>query len=398
MKKLLGILVLGLVLTFSSNGISGEMNVFKKKIKLPKDVVQGYKNVVHFCCNFDKKTRLTPDYAFKIVNKFDDHLVRLGEQSIRFELRRGDCGVSPGGYNDCAHDSERHELNMQPPPGLSGVTWHTVSFFLDKNLPIHKNNYAFFNHMSIFQFHSDGDGAPGWNFSVEVNGLQLQRRTACNLTKSQHKKIVGHKKPGRCSMINAGNHTQFLMKSEDLLNQWHDVVLTVKWTTKQTGYMKMWINGKLVYHYQGSTKTPKELEQFQFGIYRQFHGNTPNVATSIVYYDEIRYAKKHCKKLNLENLGYSCKALEGQSVSRIDTIADGNNKGESKEQKIIKVLTVRIASKIAREVSNPNLKEIEKWVFKKLTTMDWDDNLEKLKDRRPTQERLLKNGIKEFAM
>jgi len=26
------------------------------------------------------------------------------------------------------------------------------------------------------------------------------------------------------------------------------------------------------------------------------------------------------------------------------------------------------------------------------------DNLEKLKDRRPTQERLLKNGIKEFAM
>ena len=53
MKKLLGILVLGLVLTFSSNGISeeksteqtiirssnnesGEMNVFKKKLNCPK--------------------------------------------------------------------------------------------------------------------------------------------------------------------------------------------------------------------------------------------------------------------------------------------------------------------------------------------------------------------------
>ena len=32
MKKFLAILVLGLALTFSSNGISGEMNVFKKKI------------------------------------------------------------------------------------------------------------------------------------------------------------------------------------------------------------------------------------------------------------------------------------------------------------------------------------------------------------------------------
>ena len=51
MKKLLGILVLGLLLTFSSNGISGEMNVFKKKIKLPKDVAQGYKNAWKFCCN-----------------------------------------------------------------------------------------------------------------------------------------------------------------------------------------------------------------------------------------------------------------------------------------------------------------------------------------------------------
>ena len=48
MKKLLGILVLGLVLTFSSNGISGEMNVFKKKIKLPSDVMQGYKKCMEF--------------------------------------------------------------------------------------------------------------------------------------------------------------------------------------------------------------------------------------------------------------------------------------------------------------------------------------------------------------
>ena len=48
MKKLLGIVVLGLVLTFSSNGISGEMNVFNQTIKLPKDITQGYKNGLEF--------------------------------------------------------------------------------------------------------------------------------------------------------------------------------------------------------------------------------------------------------------------------------------------------------------------------------------------------------------
>jgi len=90
MKKFLGILALGLALTFSSNGISGEMNVFKKKIKLPKDVAKGYKNAWMFCCNYDPETRLTPDYAFKVVNKSDEHPVRLGEQSVRFEVRRGD--------------------------------------------------------------------------------------------------------------------------------------------------------------------------------------------------------------------------------------------------------------------------------------------------------------------
>ena len=37
-------------------------------------------------------------------------------------------------------------------------------------------------------------------------------------------------------------------------------------------------------------------------------------------YDEVRYAKKSCKKLKLEDLGYSCFDLESQTISRIDTI------------------------------------------------------------------------------
>jgi len=43
MKKLLGIVVLGLL--WCNVSVAGDMNVFKKKIKLPKDVAQGYKSV-----------------------------------------------------------------------------------------------------------------------------------------------------------------------------------------------------------------------------------------------------------------------------------------------------------------------------------------------------------------
>jgi len=308
MKKLLGILVLGLVLTFSSNGISGEMNVFKKKIKLPKDVAQGYKNVWKFGNNFKKKTRLTPDYAFKIVNKSDDHPVRLGEQSIRFEVRRGDCGVSPGGYNDCDHGSERHELGMNIDiSSLKGVTWHTYSLFLPKDFPLFG-----FSHVTMGQFHGSGDGRPAFNWNISSDGgYEVQRRTACNLPKNRKKK---------CSDSWPSNNVQTLIPRKELLGQWHDMIFNAKWSLKQNGFLKMWINGKLVYHYIGSNLTPREKEGFIFGIYRGATNYTPKEVTQVAYYDEIRYAKKSCKKLKLEDLGYSCSDLESQTVSRIDKI------------------------------------------------------------------------------
>ncbi len=82
MKKLLGTIILALL--FCSNSFAGEMNLWKKNIKLPEDVFWGHKKGWTFTANFDRKTRLTPDYAFKIVDKSDGHPVRLGEKSIRF--------------------------------------------------------------------------------------------------------------------------------------------------------------------------------------------------------------------------------------------------------------------------------------------------------------------------
>ena len=318
MKKLLGILVLGLVLTFSSNGISGEMNVFKKKIKLPKDIAQGYKNVWNFCCNFDPETRLTPDHAFKFVNKTEGHPVRLGEQSIRFELRRGDCGVSSGGYDDCAiksssgMTSERHELLLDPDVSpFKKITWNTYSIFLTEDFPLYG-----FAHITMGQLHGDGDGAVGFQWDIGVGGgYVVNRRTGCFLPKNKNKK---------CSISNPENNTQQVIPKDKLLGKWHDIVLNVNWTKKQNGYLKQWINGKLVYHYQGNTDTPREKEQFQMGIYRGPLPSTPKNLTQIAYFDQVRFAKS-CEKLKLEDLGYSCEELESQKILTIDTIEAFDN-------------------------------------------------------------------------
>ena len=67
MKKLLGILVLGLLVC--SNSFAGKIDV-KKVIKLPKDIVQGYKNKWNFSCTWTENGKcMTPDYAYQIVNE-----------------------------------------------------------------------------------------------------------------------------------------------------------------------------------------------------------------------------------------------------------------------------------------------------------------------------------------
>ena len=94
MKKLLGILVLGLL--FCSDGFAG------KTVNLPKDVASGntYKK------SLEGKYK---KYGMQVVNKEDGHPVRAGGKSIRFEVRPGDCGYNDT-WNDCDTDRERHEL------------------------------------------------------------------------------------------------------------------------------------------------------------------------------------------------------------------------------------------------------------------------------------------------
>ena len=84
MKKILLIALSSIF--WSCNLNAGEMNLLKKTIQLPEDIFKGHKKGWTFTNNFDPETHLTPDYAFKIVNKSDGHPVRFGNQSIRFEL------------------------------------------------------------------------------------------------------------------------------------------------------------------------------------------------------------------------------------------------------------------------------------------------------------------------
>jgi len=98
-----------------------------------------------------------------------------------------------------------------------------------------------------------------------------------------------------------------------MLGKWNDILVNAKWTHKEDGFFKIWINGKLTYEHKGKTHLKGDEIEYQLGIYRSFGSRSPGAdPTQIVYFDELRYAKS-CKKLKLKDLGYSCKEIENQN-------------------------------------------------------------------------------------
>ena len=229
MKKLLGIVVLGLLCC--------NYSFAETIVKLPKDTASGYKKL------FKSLTgKYYKDHGIQIVNKKDGHPVRAGEQSIRFEVRSGDCGKDKqGGWSDCKNDRERHELSggKKEDKMSKGEYWFSWSIYFPKD---HQNLYPLSNNYG--QFHQQGDAPPVFMFKEGSYGYSVVRTIGDD--DYDERKLVGkNKMPGN----------------------WFDILINVKWTKKNDGFFKLWINDELKYDYKGPTKTAQYVYQ-KFGIYR----------------------------------------------------------------------------------------------------------------------------------
>ena len=292
MKKLLSILVLSLLLGGSS--FAGVEEVLKE-IKKNKDIAQGFNKVKEFdkwnkwrvtnkaILKSDKSKR---EHVVKIVNKSDNHPVRFGKQSLRFEVRAGD-----GWGWDARNDRERVELliccvNKK-------TTWTSWSLYLPKDYKI-----IFPAKTMLAQFHNDADNPPAFAFE---NQSHVERKGGGYWIEVDN-------------YINGGDNVPIkLLDKSQMHGKWIDILVNAKWTHKKDGFFKIWINGKLAFHHKNKKKKKGELIEFHVGVYRSYlsRTNKPD-PTQIAYYDEIRHAKS-CKKLKLKNLGYSCKEIESQN-------------------------------------------------------------------------------------
>ena len=258
MKKILGILFL--ILLLSGNSYA------KKFVKLPKDVGSGSKFYKSLTGTGYKK------HGFQIVNKEDGHPVRAGSQSIRFEVRHGDCGKdSDGGWSDCKNDRERHELSGGDSQMSTGEYWFSWSIYFPED---HKNLYPLSN--AFGQFHQK-EGNPIFMFKELKDGYSIVRTITDK---------------------DSDYHQQNLLTNEEVLGKWFDIIINAKWTKKNNGFFKIWVNGEQKYNYKGPTKSKTYVYQ-KFGVYR----------TGITRY--INYVNLHSIKKCFNEKEYTPKEYNG---------------------------------------------------------------------------------------
>ena len=204
-------------------------------VKLPKDTASGFKILTKSLTG-----KYFKDYGVQVVKKKDGHPVRAGSQSIRFEVRDGDCGKDKeGGWNDCKGDRERHELsiNKKGQKMSKGEYWFSWSLYFPKE---HQNLWPLSNNYG--QFHQEG-GPPVFMFKELIGGYSIIR-------------TIG----------DDDYDERRLIRNDDMKGKWHDILINAKWSKKDDGFFKLWVNDKLKYEYKGPTKTEKYVYQ-KFGIY-----------------------------------------------------------------------------------------------------------------------------------
>ena len=291
MKKLFGIIVIGLLLNI--NGFADVEDVIKE-IKKNKDIAQGFKNVREFdkwnewrvnnskILDSDKSSR---KHVLKVVNKIDNYPVRFGKQSLKFEVRDGD-----GWGWDAKNDRERVELLICC-VNREKITWTSWSLYLPDDYKV-----IFPAKTMLAQFHNDADNPPAFAFENQSH------TSGGGYWIDTDKYITGYNY----------NRQSKILDSSEMYGKWNDILVKVKWTHEEDGFFKIWTNGKLAFHHKGKTQDKDELIEFHIGVYRSYLSRTSNPdSTQIAYYDEIRHAET-CKKLKLKDLGYSCKEIESQ--------------------------------------------------------------------------------------
>ena len=275
MKKLLGILVIGLL--FCSIGYA------KTKIT---EVKRSVKEDGEGILKLKEFHALNAPHAINPVSVSDFSII--GKTSIRFESNHGECGQEPN-WNDCPNDRERTEL-IYKEESWKTEKWYRFYLYLPKDY----NSIAPAK-MSLIQWSVPDP------FSVLIMFQQMHAGLTFNFNGSTFP------------------DSYIVLKSnEDLLGNWTEIIFNTNWhPDPKKGFMKVWIDGKLKLDFKGRANSKKGRKiSLRYGLYSSYMSyykntfNTKKMPQRIAFYDGMK-SEKNCQKLLDRN---TCENLVSQNI------------------------------------------------------------------------------------
>ena len=221
-------------------------------------------------------------YSLQLVDSKDGHPVRSGNKSWRFEVREGDCGGDKK-YSDCKSNRQRTELQTKEFQKRNKEYWYSASIYLP-------NNYV--------------SAAPVRTVFTQI--YEKGWKPILMITDRENKWLeVGRMWSGEYVEMKKG------IKINDMKGKWTDILINVRYSRKEDGFMKVWINNKLILESLNiKTFTPytNKGAKLEWGIYqtgvsywKSKNGDKP-YPSMVVYFDEVNQGNSKEKVIkNLRN-------------------------------------------------------------------------------------------------
>ena len=244
------------------NGRSGECEPVKGSAKTNKTLSPGSG------WRFERSVPVgAKKHGYQVVSA-PYYPVRYGQNSEKFEVRPGDCSRSTeGGWDDCNNDRERSELSQRGDTQKEGDEyWYRWSIYIPES---HQNLYR--TKVCYGQFHQEYC-EPVLMFNEHEGGYWLSIDE---------------------QLIDYGEQNINLLRAQDFVGRWNDIVVHIRWTKKKNGWVKVWVNGEEKVDYVGKTIVCR-LVYFKYGVYRSFISRRKKLTetvTTTAYYDGVVRSK-----------------------------------------------------------------------------------------------------------
>lgn len=205
-----------------------------------------------------------------IVNKADNQPVAGGNQSVRFELRPGDCSASST-FDDCSQNRGRTELqeaNSSPNQG------QTITYNTNVYIPGQSNLYSP-QSLNVDLMQLNYIATSGSSLASYGGLAALQIDKSGSLVLQTYSDVSG-------SFV----QNQKYVISANPMNQWFNIRYEVKASTSGDGYVRIFVNGAQIVNESHVTLPSSQASVIlKFGIYDVFTPGGKSADTHVVYFD-----------------------------------------------------------------------------------------------------------------